>query len=96
MSLFNQAVNTPRGKATYIAPVWHIEIDEQTGEEKIIHDGVQVARHAPVTEMTDEQLERAHPSVKDMDRDTRAAWLKSAKYLVNEIYLPEEVTPCNT
>lgn len=83
-TLFNQSVITPKGKATYIAPVYQ-------GEELI---GVQVSRRAPVSEMSEEQRERAHPSVADMDRETLAAWLKST-YIVNEIYKPEEVTPCN-
>lgn len=81
-SLFNQTVNTPNGKATYIAPVIH--------DGEVI--GVQVARFKPAAELTPEERERAHPSVKDMDRETLAAWLKSAKILVNEIYPAHEVT----
>lgn len=85
MSYFNQAVNTPKGKATFIGVVIHNDV--------VI--GAQVSRRVSVSEMTEEQRERARPSIRDMDRETLAAWLKSAKILVNEIYPLEEVTPCN-
>lgn len=88
--LFNQTVQTPKGPATYIGQVYRVETREN-GEEVRILLGVQVARRVPVIELTKEERERINPSIKDMDRETLAAWLKSSTILVNEIYPADEV-----
>lgn len=91
MFQFNQVVNTPKGPATYIARAFKTETDDE-GKEIIVDLGVQVSRYVRMSELTQEERERARPSINDMDRETFAAWLKSAKKLRNEIYPLEQVT----
>jgi len=78
---FNHPCNTPNGPATFIG-----NFDDG------VH--VQVSRHARMDELTREELERAHPVIKEWSESDIREWLKRATYCKNEIYTREEVTAC--
>ena len=92
MFRFNQAVTTPDGPATFIGKVWHIETDDNTGEEKIVVDGYQVSHYVPMRELSQDEREHLSPAILKLDREQLSAWLKSAKVLRNEIYPLDQVT----
>lgn len=76
---FNQAVMTPKGKATFIA---------------YVDDGTlaQVSRFVPCSTMTRDECRRYKPAIDEMSDAEFSAWQKSAKILRNEIYRCSQIS----
>lgn len=71
-------VNTPNGPAVFIG---------------YFRDGLeaQVSQRVPATIYTRDECETRKPAVKEMTRAEFEAWQKTAKFLINKIYLVSDL-----
>ena len=75
---FNHPINTTRGPATFIAPMF----DGQS---------VQVSRKVKATELTRGECEKRKISVIEMDTAQFNEWRRTASFVINEIIPLSEV-----